>query len=66
MIKDLLKYNRMPLILLISCCALYFSFAYDLDRSDFPKLLSLYLGISFLSWKLYQMERTNLKFLIAA
>lgn len=66
MIKDLLKYHRMPLILLISCCALYFSFAYDLDRSDFPKLLSLYLGISFLSWKLFQMERTNLKFLIAA
>ena len=66
MIKDLVRYHRMPLIILISCCALYFSFAYDLDRSDFPKLLSLYLGISFLSWKFYQMERTNLKFLIAA
>ena len=66
MLKDLLKYHRMPLIFLVSCCALYLSFAYDLDRSDFPKLFSLYLALAFLSWKLYQMERINLKFLIAS
>lgn len=66
MIKDFLKYHRMPLILLVSCCALYLSFAYDLDRSDFPKLLSLYLALAFLTWKLYLMERANLKFLIAS
>src|SRR5690606_9875240 len=35
-------------------------------RDDFPKLLSLVLAISFLSWKLFQMEKNNLKFLIAA
>lgn len=66
MISDLWKYHRMPLLLLLSCCALYFSFAYDLDRNDFPKLLSLYLAISFLSWKLFQMEKTNLRFLLTA
>ena len=66
MIGDLLKYHRMPLLLLLSCSALYFSFAYDLDRSDFPKLISLYLAISFLSWKLFQMEKYNLKFLMAS
>ena len=47
MMKDLLKYHRMPLIFLLSCCALYLSFAYDLDRRDFPKLLSLYLARAF-------------------
>lgn len=66
MIKDLLKYHRMPLLLLLSCCALYLSFAYDLERSDFPKLLSLYLAIGFLSWKFFQMEKVNTPFLIAA
>ncbi len=66
MMKDLLKYHRMPLIFLLSCCALYLSFAYDLDRRDFPKLLSLYLALAFSSWKLFKMERMNLKFLIGA
>jgi len=66
MIEDLLKYHRTPLIFLLSCCAFYISFAYDLDRTDFPKLLSLYLALAFLSWKMYKMERRNLKFLIAA
>src|SRR5690606_17883315 len=66
MIRDLLKYHRMPLLLLLSCSALYLSLAFDLERDDFPKLLSLVLAISFLSWKLFQMEKNNLKFLIAA
>lgn len=66
MLKALLKYHRTPLVFLISCCALYLSFAYDLERSDFFKLLSLYLALAFLSWKLYQMEKANLKFLIIA
>ncbi len=46
-----------PLILGLSCCAFYFSFAYDLERTDFIKLLLLYLGLFFLSFKLIQIQR---------
>ena len=66
MIKDFIKYHKFSLALLLSCCALYFSFAYDLQRSDFIKLLTLYVGLFFLSWKLFQIEKYNTKLLLGA
>ena len=50
----------------LSCCAFYLAFAYDLERTDFIKLLTLYGGLFFLSWKFFQMQRYNLKILLAA
>ena len=58
-----LKYHKFPIILLLSCCALYLSFAYDLVREDFAKLASLYGALFFLSWKFFQLEKFNLKML---
>ncbi|WP_424495200.1 mannosyltransferase [Salinimicrobium sp. GXAS 041] len=58
-----IKYHKFPLLLLFSCCALYFSFAYDLVREDFIKLVSLYTALFFLSWKFFQLEKFNLKML---
>jgi len=43
--------------------AFYLAFAYDLDRSDFIKLIGLYSGAFFLSWKLYKIEKVNFWFL---
>lgn len=63
---NLLKYYKFPLVLVVSCCALYFFFAYDLDRRDFPRLLCLYLALFILSSKLFQMERANFRFLTAS
>ena len=50
----------------ISCCAFYLAFAYDLERTDFFKLLTLYGGLFFLSWKFFQLQRYNWKLLLAA
>ncbi len=58
-----LKYHKFPLLMLLSCCALYFSFAYDLVREDFIKLATLYTALFFLSWKFFQLEKFNLKML---
>ncbi|MET7029669.1 glycosyltransferase 87 family protein [Sediminicola luteus] len=44
----------------------YGSFAYDLDRSDFIKLITLSLGLFFLCYKIIQFEKWNFKFLIVA
>lgn len=58
--------HKIPLLIFLSCCAFYLAFAYDLERTDFFKLLTLYGGLFFLSWKFFQMQRYNLKILLAA
>ena len=64
--KELLKNHKTPLIFLVSCCALYLSFAYDLEREDLIRLLTLYFALFFLSWKFFQIEKTNTVFLLGA
>ena len=44
----------------------YITFGYDLDRTDFLKLLILYLALFFLCYKLIQFEKWNFKFLAVA
>lgn len=48
----------------ISLC-FYYTFAYHLDRTDFPKLLALFAALFFLCYKLVQFEKWNFKFLLA-
>ncbi|RKS55153.1 hypothetical protein BC962_0111 [Gillisia mitskevichiae] len=50
-------------MLIATTAVFYFSFAYDLERSDFIKLIGLYSGAFFLSWKLYKIEKVNFWFL---
>lgn len=45
--------------MLLAMAAFYFSFSYDLIRSDFIKLFTLYAGLFFLSFKLIQLEKNN-------
>ncbi|WP_311195777.1 hypothetical protein [Antarcticibacterium sp. 1MA-6-2] len=61
--KKFLQLNRIPLLLTISAFLFYWSFAYDLDRGDFLKLVSLYAGLFFLSWKLIQLKKNSFWFL---
>ncbi len=44
----------------------YATFAYDLDRTDFVKLISLFAALFFLAYKLIQFEKWNIKFLFIA
>jgi len=55
MLKNLLKYHKLPLFMLLALLCLYASFAYDLVRSDFVKLLSLYAALCFLTYKVIQL-----------
>ncbi|WP_435623566.1 mannosyltransferase [Flagellimonas sp.] len=57
--------NRIPLLLCLVSILFYLSFAYDLNREDFPKLLGLYVGLFFLYYKLAQLQQWNFKFLLA-
>jgi len=52
-----IKLNRIPLLLTLISMLFYVSFAYDLVRSDFVKLITLYAGLFFLSYKIIQISK---------
>ncbi len=58
-----LNLYRIPLLMVFASLVFYWSFAYQLDRSDFIKLLSLYAALFFLFYKLVQTNAGNFKFL---
>ncbi|MCL6267625.1 mannosyltransferase [Flagellimonas myxillae] len=58
------KLHRIPILLGIGSLLFYAVFAYDLNREDFPKLLSLFVALFFLHYKLIQFEKWNFKFLL--
>lgn len=60
------KIKEQPVLYLLSlsCLVFYFSFAYDLVRTDYVKLITLYAGLFILSYKLYQIARNKTRFLI--
>ena len=62
--KNFAQLHKMSLLLIATTAVFYFSFAYDMDRSDLIKLIGLYSGAFYLSWKLYTIEKVN--FLVLA
>lgn len=58
------KLHKVPIILAFVCSVLYYTFAHHLDRTDFIKLLTLYLALFYLCLRLIQFEKWNLKFLL--
>jgi len=58
-VLDFLKNHKYSILLVLTGIAFYYSFGYDLDRSDFIKLISLYTGLFFISFKLIQLEKNN-------
>ncbi len=61
--KILLQTYRIPLLMVFASLVFYWSFAYQLERSDFIKLLSLYAALFFLFYKLVQTNAGNYIFL---
>jgi len=59
-----LRLNKIPILLALTSVAFYISFGYDLIRTDYIKLVSLYTALFFLFYKLVQICRENFRFLI--
>ncbi|NKI26088.1 mannosyltransferase [Arenibacter sp. 6A1] len=56
--------HKFPILFAIVSILLYTSFAYDLDRKDFTKLITLFAGLFFFCYKLIQFEKWNFRFLV--
>ena len=50
--------------MLVTTLVLYYAFAYDLLRSDFTKLITLYTALFFLTYKTLQLHKFNWKILL--
>ncbi|GFZ81204.1 hypothetical protein GCM10011531_09300 [Aquaticitalea lipolytica] len=59
-----LKLNKTPLLMALTSVLFYASFAYDLVRTDYTKLFTLYIALFFLFYKLIQVNKDNFKFLV--
>ena len=60
-----IKNNKIPLLLVITSIAFYTTFAYDLNRSDFIKLISLIGGLFFLTYKTLKINKGRFWFLLS-
>lgn len=60
-----LQLYKFPILMGVCCLLFYFSFAYQLEREDFVKLICLYAGLFFLSFKLIQMQKHNFWILVS-
>ncbi|WP_081208783.1 putative hexosyltransferase [Salegentibacter sediminis] len=61
--KEFFQNHRFSILIAFTGIAFYFSFAYNLDRADFIKLIGLYGGLFFISLKLIQLKKTDFWFL---
>ncbi len=59
------KENKTTLLLVFICILFYGTFGYDLDRSDFIKLISLYIALFFLTYKIIQLNKGRFWFLVS-
>ncbi|MDB9961683.1 mannosyltransferase, partial [Oceanihabitans sp.] len=64
--SNLIKLNKIPIVLTLTSVLLYIAFAYDLVRTDYIKLVTLYSALFFLFYKLVQINKNNFKFLAYA
>lgn len=62
--SSLLRLNKIPILLALISVTFYVSFAYDLVRTDYLKLISLYIALFFLFYKLIETNKENYKFLV--
>ncbi len=54
---NFIKLYKIPLLFAVISIAFYLSFGYDLVRSDFIKLITLYASLFFLSYKIIQISK---------
>ena len=53
------RLHKYPILLVIGSMFFYASFAYDLHRTDYIKLLTLFCGLFFFCYKIIQFEKWN-------
>jgi hypothetical protein len=58
-----LKLRKPSILLVLACILFYFSFAYNLVRTDYIKLITLYVALFILFYKLVSINKNNFKFL---
>ncbi len=63
MIPKYWKYNRLSIFLIPLCAILYWCFAYQLERSDFTRMITLWVALFYVSYKIIQLNKTNEKLL---
>ena len=64
-ITTYVKLHKVSLLLAFLSLLFYFVFAYHLERTDFIKLVALFVALFFLCFKLIQFEKWNFRFLLA-
>ena len=57
------KYYKFSIILTLVCGFFYWSFAYQLERTDFIKIFSLWVALFFVSYKIIKINPNNIKLL---
>lgn len=60
------KLHRFPILMVLLSVLFYAAFAYDLQRTDFYKLIALFMALFLLCYKIIQFEKWNFKFLLVA
>ena len=63
-LSTFLKLHKVSLLLAVLSLVFYYTFAYHLERTDFLKLLTLFVALFFLCFKLIQFQKLNFKFLL--
>jgi alpha-1,6-mannosyltransferase len=58
-IQELWKYKKLPLLFALLSLVFYSAFAYDLERADFIKLITLYGGLFFCFYKMIQTGKSD-------
>ncbi|MCR9226199.1 MAG: mannosyltransferase [Flavobacteriaceae bacterium] len=58
------RLHRYPILFAVACILFYWSFAYNLVRTDFVKLFMLFGALFYLASKIIQFEKWNFKFLL--
>lgn len=59
-----LKFNLLTILYSFFCVLLYYTFAYELNRADFPKLLALYTALFIFSYKLIEQNKQQVEVLV--
>ncbi|MHA7056414.1 mannosyltransferase [Aquimarina sp. M1] len=57
------KYHKFSIIFTSLCALFYWSFAYQLERTDFTKMIGLWTGLFFVSYRIIKINPHNIKLL---
>ncbi|RRQ50455.1 mannosyltransferase [Maribacter algicola] len=61
-----LQLHKLPLLFALFSLVFYYTLAYQLERTDYFKLFTLFAALFFFSWKLIQFEKWNFRFLLVS